>query len=328
MSAAETLRHESIPLTREQASSLLRHWLGEDVPCRALQPLEGGFCSAVFRLRFETPPYSAVVKLQSDHEDDPLPRERERLEYLRQHTKVPCPRVYIQDDSRAVIPYSFLLLECLPGSNLEAARLAAPFRATVERELAEVLLDLHSHTADTFHDFGQLAGAQSWVEVFLPDLEENRRDMEGLLSDGLLEKLDRVLPLAEAALRDQGEPTLIHNDVWAGNIMVHERADGWHLSGLLDPVGLRYAEMEKELAYLEAFDTVGEEFLRVYTAERSLRSGYEYRRLFYWLNTYMTHVWLGFGPGFRDRIAATCDRIIAMSPAATRRTESESAGHG
>jgi fructosamine-3-kinase len=90
---------------------------------------------------------------------------------------------------------------------------------------------------------------------------------------------------------------------------------------------LRYAEVEKELAYLEAFDTVGEEFFRVYTVERPLRSGYEYRRLFYWLNTYMTHVWLGFGPGFRDRIAATCDRIIAMSPTAARRTQSESAGH-
>jgi fructosamine-3-kinase len=86
--------------------------------------------------------------------------------------------------------------------------------------------------------------------------------------------------------------------------------------------------MEKELAYLEAFDTVGEEFLRVYTAERSLRSGYEYRRLFYWLNTYMTHVWLGFGPGFHERIAATCDRIIAMSPAAIRTTQSDPAGHG
>jgi fructosamine-3-kinase len=181
----------------------------------------------------------------------------------------------------------------------------------MERELAEALLDLHSHTAATFRDIGQPVGVQNWVDTFLPDLEENRRDMEDFLSDALLLKIDCILPLAEGALREQGEPTLIHNDVWAGNIMVHERVDGWHLSGLLDPVGLQYAEVEKELAYLEAFDTVGKDFFRVYTAGRSLRHGYEYRRLFYWLNTYMTHVWLGFGPEFHNRIAKACDEITA-----------------
>jgi fructosamine-3-kinase len=102
--------------------------------------------------------------------------------------------------------------------------------------------------------------------------------------------------------------------------MVHEGADGWHFSGLLDPVGLQYAEGEKELAYLEAFDAVGKEFFRVYSAGRSLRSGYEYRRLFYWLNTYMTHVWLGFGSEFHDRITKTCDGIIATCHASTHKT--------
>jgi len=312
MNATEIPRPENVPFTRAQAATLLRHWLEADVTCRELKPLEGGICSAVFRLQFQTPPYSAVVKLRSGHEDDPLPRECERLEYLRRHTKVPCPRVYLQDDSRDIIPYSFLLLECLPGTNLQSARLPVPLRLTIEAELAEVLLELHSHTAETFRDIGQPAGVRNWADVFMPDLEENRRDMESLLPDALLRSIDRVLPLAERALRDQGEPTLIHNDVWAGNIMVHERVDGWHLSGLLDPVGLQYAEVEKELAYLQAFDTVGEKFFRVYTSERFLREGFGYRRMFYWLDTYMTHVWLGFGPKFHDRIATTCAQIIAM----------------
>ena len=95
--------------------------------------------------------------------------------------------------------------------------------------------------------------------------------------------------------------------------MVCQSTEEWHLSGLLDPVGLQYAEMEKELAYLEAFDTVGEEFFRVYAAARPLRRGYEHRRLFYWLDTYMTHVWLGLGAEFGERIAKTCDHILTES---------------
>jgi fructosamine-3-kinase len=311
MSAPEAPRHAEMPLTRAQASAVLGRWLGTAVECRDVEPLHGGICSAVFRLQFEGPPYSAVVKLQSEHEDDPLPRECRKLEYLRQHTAMPCPRVYLQDASRAIIPYSFLLMESLPGTNLEAARLPASSRKAIERELAHVLLELHSHTAETFHDLEASAGTRNWADVFLPALDENRRDMEGLLADDLLRKLDRVLPRAARAFRDQGEATLIHNDVWAGNIIVAERADGWHLSGLVDPVGLQYADVEKELAYLEAFDTAGDEFVRVYTAQQSFRSGYDYRKLFYWLNTYMTHVWLGFGPQFHERIAATCDAITA-----------------
>ena len=236
MAGSEMPRREDAPLTRTQASALLRHWLGRGAACREIEPLEGGFCSAVYRLEFERPPYSAVVKLQTNRQDDPLPRERERLDYLRRHTSVPCPRVYLQDNSRKVIPYSFLVLECLPGTNLESAHLAPPQSVDVERELAEILLDLHSHKAETFHEIGEERGISRWGDKFLPDLAENRGDMEDLLPAAILQKLDRVLPLAEDALRDHGEPTLIHNDVWAGNIMVLERGDRWHLSGLLDRI--------------------------------------------------------------------------------------------
>ena len=272
----------------------------------------------MFRLEFGVPPSCAVVKLQAGEDDDPLPREGGRLAYLRQHTTVGSPRVYLQDDSGEVVPYSFLLLECLPGVNLGAARLSPEHRIAVEQELASALIELHSHKADTFHGIGDGPGLADWGDAFLPSLEENRLDMADFLTPDTLEKVDAVLPLARGAFGGPGEPTLIHNDLSPGNIMVDKGVDGWHLSGLVDPVGLQYADVEKEHAYLEAFDTVGDAFFQVYASERPLRKGYQYRRLFYWLDTYMTHVWLGFGPEFHDRIAITCDRIKAMGSSGIR----------
>jgi fructosamine-3-kinase len=297
-------------LSPEQAGTLLSHWLGKQVTCDNVERLEGGICSAVFALSFGHPPYSAVVKLQDNPEDDPLPRERARLDYLHQHTNLPCPNVYLQDCSGEVIPYSFLLIERLPGVNLESAQIGPGQREAVECELAAALLELHSHKGSAFGDSEQKQVQDTWAEVFLPDLCDLRKEMDRFLPITVLNDLDRVLPLAEVALRDQGEPTLVHNDVWAGNIMVHQQDDGWHLSGLLDPVGLQYADVEKELAYLQAFDTVGETFFAAYTAAQPLRPGYEFRRLFYWLQTYMLHVWLGFGAEYQERLAATATRVL------------------
>jgi fructosamine-3-kinase len=302
---------QRIELTRAQATALLENWLGKGVTCESTEPMEGGFCSEVYRLRFDWPPHRAVVKLRPDS-DGAFGRERLFLDYLRRNTRFPCPEVYAQDDSRTVIPFAFLLLECMPGMNLDAARLAPGERETVERELAEAVLELHSHTRDTFGGVDEEPGIRDWSDVFLPDLAENRRDMEGLLPASLLSDLDRILELAREAFRDQGVPTLVHRDLWGGNIMVEERDGAWHLSGLLDPTALRFGEAEEDLAYLQTFGTVGSAFFDVYTKERPLRPGYEYRRLFYSLNTYLLHVWLGFGPPFPERVAATAREILAF----------------
>lgn len=327
MGAAQTPRPQEVPFAEDHATALLRHWLGRDATCHEVSPLDGGICSAVFRLSFDRSPYAAVVKLRNSRDDNPLPRERTRLAFLRQHTNVPCPDVYLEDDTCEVIPYPFLLLEHLPGNHLGAAYLTREQRAPVEQELADVLLELHSHKAETFHGVGDDSGASRWSDVFLPSLEENRRDMIEFLPDGILKKLDAVLALAPDAFQAAGEPTLIHNDLSPGNIIVRNDNDGWHLIGLVDPVGLQYADVEKELSYLLAFDTVGEAFLQRYTQSRPLRPGFERRKLFYWADTYMTHVWLGFGTSFHDRILTTCDDILAWGQQPDRGDAEDRAPH-
>ncbi|HCQ04917.1 MAG TPA: hypothetical protein DIT99_31530, partial [Candidatus Latescibacteria bacterium] len=111
-------------------------------------------------------------------------------------------------------------------------------------------------------------------------------------------------------LKDQGTPTLTHGDIWAGNVMVDRRGDEWHLTGLVDPSGAKFTDVEFELAYLQVFNTVGSPFFDRYTARFPLRPGYELRRLFYWLNTYMIHVWLFGDRDYGDRTAEVTASIL------------------
>ena len=124
---------QRVELTHAQATALLESWLGAGVTCRGIEPMEGGVCSEVFRLRFDRPPHWAVVKLLPG-DGEAFRRERRCLDYLRRHTSLPCPEVYAQDGSRTIIPFSFLLLECMPGMNLESAYPSAAGILTWRRE--------------------------------------------------------------------------------------------------------------------------------------------------------------------------------------------------
>jgi fructosamine-3-kinase len=314
MSDSHLLPSATLPWTPAEASALLRAWQGRETTCHTVTRLTGGVASSVFRLEFDRPPHVAVVKLHLREDGDPLPRERRWLEYLRRQTRVPCPEVYLQDDSGTTVTHSFLLLECLPGVNLVEARLAPEQRVMVEEELAAALLDLHSHTCDTFGGLEDGRGVSDWREIFLPSLLWARNQVARKLPGEVLRELDRALPFAEEALRDQSRPSLTHGDVWAANLMVAERGDGWHLTGVLDPLSLAYTEVEKELAYLEGFHTVGEAFFRAYTAQRPLRPGYEFRRLFYWLQADMVELWMNNpAADWPARILATSREVVARA---------------
>ena len=137
-----------------------------------------------------------------------------------------------------------------------------------------------------------------------------KAEMISRLPVEVLRNIDIAVDAAEDVMSDQGLPTLIHGDIWAGNVMVYRSEDSWHLSAIVDP-GTQYADVEMELAYLEVFNTVGTDFFDAYTAQTPLRPGYEFRRMFYWLNTYMIHVWI-FGDEHYRRMTAMIAEAIAQ----------------
>lgn len=293
-------------ITISQAEAVLSRWLGCAVCCSKVESLHGGYCYGVQRLYFDSPPWQAVIKI--DPGPTGLDREHGNLLYTRCHTRCPCPEPYLADSSLSIIPYGFLLLESLPGKTLESAAVPIDQRRQIDLELADALLDLHSHGRETFGGIND-AGTAGWLDIFLPKLLELRQDMQAHLESRVLDLIDAACRAAPEVLADQGPPTLVHGDVWAGNTLIHERPDGWHLSGLIDWPALQYADVEYELSYLEAWQTIGPTFFGQYARVRPLRPGYQRRRLFYWLHTYMLHVWLFGKQRYCDLTARTAEQI-------------------
>jgi fructosamine-3-kinase len=292
-----------LELTAAQAERLLEAWLAGPVGCSEIRPLEGGLVNTVFQLEFDRPPHRAVVKLRGS-DGDTFAAEARALEYLRAETACPVPEVYLQDSSARLIPHAFLLIEHVPGVCLKGLDLEPTVRADIDAQLAEVLGELHNHKGTRWGGVDTDEGSRTWVDLFVARLVEAcaHPAVAERLAPDVLARLDEAIDLARPALRESGTPTLVHGDVWDGNLMVHLEDGRWRLTGLLDP-DLQFADVEFELAYLEVFDVPREAFFAAYADHQTLRPGYEQRRLFYWLHTALVHVAL-FGDEFFGHFTA------------------------
>ncbi len=296
-----------LSLDTGQIEILLRRSLGAAATCNRVTPLEGGMLNTVLRVDFDKEPHSAVIKVSSDHEAG-FPDERVRLEHLSTVGGMRCPEVYGVGEPDDSVPYSYMVMELLPGINLQSVEMSPDQQASVDLQLAEMLLALHSHHRETYGSIRGDGAHQHWSDIALPRLVDMRSEMVGRLDPSVVSQIDSAIEAAQDVFHDEGPPTLVHGDLWKGNILGEKVGDTWRVTGFVDP-GAQYADVEMELAYLQACETVGPHFFDAYAARSPLRQGFERRRLFYWLNTWMIHVWLFDEPIYREKLTEVLSRI-------------------
>ena len=100
-------------------------------------------------------------------------------------------------------------------------------------------------------------------------------------------------------------PSLIHGDLWKGNIL-------FNMNGvaLIDPA-LYFADKEMELVYILLFDTFGETFFEHYTEVHPLSADfYDVKRPLYQIYPLLVHVAL-YGKSYTGRLEA-CMRALKV----------------
>lgn len=149
---------------------------------------------------------------------------------------VPVPSVVALDLSRRIVPYDFIILTRLPGSNLaeQWRELTATQTHDVVWEAGRCLARLH---AITFPAFGKLREQDAprfhtWPDYFDDYARRylNEAARYGLLEESLRTRLEGALHGARHLLVRVRKGVLVHSDYHYENIL-HE---GGRLSGILD----------------------------------------------------------------------------------------------
>ncbi len=276
----------AIRLSEDEAERILACWLQREVIVHAVRRLTGGCVNTVVRVDYDDG--QVVAKLSNRHNDTELGQECEILDYFERVPAFRVPRVLYRDISCTRIPYSFFIMEYLPGINLAdaASFLSVPDRIVVERQIALAVVRLHEHKRDKF---GLCVGQQEferWSDCFLDRFDQTVRDIQDqhLLDRDIVKQIERIRNVFPRLLDTDARPTLSHGDIWATNIILSPSNGRWSLVGFVDPGGLF------ELAYLDIWNTVGKTFYEVYRQYHVVEDVYEVRRLFYWLHTLLIHV--------------------------------------
>ncbi|GAA0233572.1 fructosamine kinase family protein [Halobacterium noricense] len=187
----------------------------------------------------------------------------------------------------------------------------------VERDLAERLAALHATTPETDafgFPFDTLTGPYDqpnpWVDSWPAFFGEHRlahaaarADEEGVLPAADRERVAALVGDLPGLLDHEPAPSLIHGDVWAGNVLVV----GDRVAALVDPA-CYYADREVELAYVEWTGTGGDAFRDRYREVAGVTDGYREREPAYRLYPLLTHLRY-FGEEYLDEVRATLSAL-------------------
>lgn len=291
-------------LDAAQATEVLRRHMNPSLSVRAVRRLHHGPVNSVYEWELDGDGGTLVAKVSGRSHDPTLEREFAAHEWYREHTRVPVPKPYICLNDFADGAATCLIMQRVPGRNLADARLSAVGRRSIQEQLARCVVELHKHQRDSYGNALSGSTYKRWLDRFGPSMKESfdavcehfTARTKWVITE-LIDHLDRFLP-------ESNQPSLIHGDLWANNIIVDDSyQDRPVLTGLVDGQ-VTFSEPEYELAYLRVFRTVDATFFGTYHRSIPSRPGFDLRCRVYWLHTAMLHA-DRFDRGYLE----TCEKL-------------------
>lgn len=144
----------------------------------------------------------------------------------------------------------------------------------------------------------------SWAEFFRDCRLKPQFRWASHYLGGMGKKVDRLLERAAEVLPEPEYPSLLHGDLWSGNVVTGNDGKAW----LIDPA-VSVGHREADLAMTELFGGFPQRFYDAYREAAPLQPGYGERRDFYNLYHLLNHLNL-FGSSYLPSVQRIIGKYI------------------
>jgi len=282
-------------------SSILKDKLGSNVEISSIKNLSGGCINHAFKV--DTSAGAYFIKYNPNQNLSMFESEAQGLTIFKQSNCIDIPNVI---GFGKASEFAYLILEFIDSST--------PSRE-YWKDFGEKLAQMHQTTNTYFglthsNFIGSLPQfnrpTSSWISFFIEQRLEIQFQMavdSGKISKSFIPKMNdvyRKLP----DLIPEGKPSLLHGDLWSGNVMVNKNGEVI----LIDPA-VYYGNREVELAFTTLFGGFDQTFYDSYIDHFPLLPAFEDRIDLYNLYPLLVHVNL-FGGGYVNSVIQIVNRYL------------------
>jgi len=230
-------------LLNEQIIKMTKRAFGKNVELQDIIELSGGFFNTAYMIVLKDGQkivlkVSPMIDVQvMRYEKNIMESEVFALNKIHSIKEVPVPRVLYYDKSRDIIDNEFLFMEYVCGEPLNKIRekLTEEQYDALSIDLAEMVKKINGIEGEYFGYISQQDKRfTTWSEAFLSMIEELLDDAAdvGVSLPFENHKLYSMIHEQKEALNQVKKPSLVHKDLWEGNIIVDPRAI--KITGILD----------------------------------------------------------------------------------------------
>jgi len=234
-------------VSNEKIKELVKKHFGNSVSLVSAEIIPEGFFNACYRLELKDCEHDKLIlktgvetgKYVLTYEQGLMQTEID-VNKLMEKNGIPVPRIFATDFSRTDIDCDYFFMEYLRGvpwgSIHNTDSITSDNTRTLHRELGRYTAMIHSIKGDYFGYIREdkFYRHQTWREAF-------RAMVDSLIQDGRRDKIE--LPYNEIydtleslwhLLDEIKEPSLVHYDMWAKNIMLMEKDGRYVIDGIID----------------------------------------------------------------------------------------------
>lgn len=207
---------------------------------KSITELTEGMCNVAYRIVFQDGSESILKIAAKDRSGNTsneiglMEAEVTAMQLVSEHTNIPVAKVYKYDTSRTLCDGEYFFMEKMSGENLSKIRdtLFEEERTEIYKEIGRYSKQLTAIKNSAFGMLGdsrRFSSLYDFVEYLLGNLlsDAEKKNID-ILIDG--EKLSVALAADRAAFEKVEAATLVHWDMWEGNIFV----ENGRVSGIID----------------------------------------------------------------------------------------------